>query len=159
MYYLSKGLAERGPRLAKLGRVLAVMFAVFCVGGSFGGGNMFQANQSFKQLVAVTGGDVSWLADKGWLFGVVIAILVGLVIIGGIQGIARVTSKIVPLMAVIYVTAGLAIIALHLPELPSAISAIFTGAFSAEGIAGGAIDIQKINIASALVGRRFNQRA
>ena len=116
MYYLSKGLAERGPRLAKLGRVLAVMFAIFCVGGSFGGGNMFQANQSFKQLVAVTGGDVSWLADKGWLFGVVIATLVGLVIIGGIQGIARVTSKIVPLMAVIYVTAGLAIIALHLPE-------------------------------------------
>jgi AGCS family alanine or glycine:cation symporter len=141
MYYLSKGLAERGPRMAKLGRVLAVMFAVFCVGGSFGGGNMFQANQSFKQLVAVTGGDVSWLADKGWLFGVVVAILVGLVIIGGIQGIARVTSKIVPLMAVIYVTAGLAIIAMHLPELPSAFAAIFTGAFSAEGIAGGAIGV------------------
>ncbi len=141
MYYLSKGLAERGPRFAKLGRVLAVMFAVFCVGGSFGGGNMFQANQSFKQLVAVTGGEVSWLADKGWLFGVVIAVLVGLVIIGGIRGIARVTSKVVPLMAVIYVTAGLAIIVMHLPELPAAFAAIFSGAFSAEGIAGGAIGV------------------
>jgi AGCS family alanine or glycine:cation symporter len=102
---------------------------------------MFQANQSFKQLVAVTGGEVSWLADKGWLFGVVIAVLVGLVIIGGIRGIARVTSKVVPLMAVIYVTAGLAIIVMHLPELPAAFAAIFSGAFSAEGIAGGAIGV------------------
>ncbi len=78
MYYLTKGLAERG--FAKLGKVLAVMFAVFCIGGSFGGGNMFQANQSFVQLVNVTGGDASWLADKGWLFGIVVATAVGLVI-------------------------------------------------------------------------------
>lgn len=141
MYYLSKGLAERSEKLRTLGGVLAVMFAVFCVGGSFGGGNMFQANQSFKQVVSVTGGDASWLADKGWLFGVVIAALVGLVIIGGIQGIARVTSKIVPLMAVIYVTAGLIIIGLHLPDIPSAFGAIFFGAFSAEGIAGGTVGV------------------
>ena len=99
--------AERSDRLKGLGKVLAVLFAIFCIGGSFGGGNMFQANQSFKQLLAVTGGDASWLADKGWLFGLVVAIFVGLVIIGGIRGIARVTSKIVPIMAVIYVTAGL----------------------------------------------------
>ena len=113
MYYLSKGLAERSDKLKMLGKVLAVLFAIFCVGGSFGGGNMFQANQSFKQVVSVTGGDSSWLADKGWLFGIVVAALVGLVIIGGIQGIARVTSKIVPFMAVIYVTAGLAIILMN----------------------------------------------
>jgi AGCS family alanine or glycine:cation symporter len=141
MYYLSKGLAELGPGMAKFGRVLAVLFAVFCVGGSFGGGNMFQANQSFKQVVAVTGGDASWLADKGWLFGVVIAVLVGLVIIGGIQGIARVTSKIVPLMAVIYVSAGLIIIGFHLPDVPSALESVVMGAFSAEGIAGGAVGV------------------
>ena len=71
MYYLSKGLKERSEKLAGLGKVLAVLFAIFCVGGSFGGGNMFQANQSFKQLVSVTGGDASWLADKGWLFGLI----------------------------------------------------------------------------------------
>lgn len=141
MYYLSKGLAERSEKLRTLGKVLAVMFAVFCIGGSFGGGNMFQANQSFKQVVSVTGGDASWLADKGWLFGVVVAALVGLVIIGGIQGIARVTSKIVPLMAVIYVTAGLVVIGLHLPDIPSAFGAILTGAFSAEGIAGGTVGV------------------
>jgi len=141
MYYLSKGLAERSEKLRTLGKVLAVMFAVFCIGGSFGGGNMFQANQSFKQVVAVTGGDASWLADKGWLFGIVVATLVGLVIIGGIQGIARVTSKIVPFMGIVYVAAGLTIIGMHLADVPAAFAAIFTGAFSAQGIAGGVVGV------------------
>ena len=141
MYYLSKGLAERSDKLKSLGKVLAVMFAVFCVGGSFGGGNMFQANQSFKQVVAVTGGDVSWLADKGWLFGLVIAAMVGLVIIGGIKGIARVTSKIVPFMAVLYVTTGLFVIFSNSSEIPAAFAAIIDGAFSAEGMAGGVIGV------------------
>lgn len=141
MYYLSKGLAERSDKLKTLGKVLAVLFAIFCVGGSFGGGNMFQANQSFTQLVSVTGGDTSWLADKGWLFGFVVAALVGLVVIGGIQGIARVTSKIVPLMAVIYVTAGLIIIFMNLSEVPVALNSIVTGAFSPEGIGGGVVGV------------------
>ena len=141
MYYLTKGLAEKGAGFAKLGKVLAVLFAIFCVGGSFGGGNMFQANQSFAQLVNVTGGDASWLADKGWLFGLVVATLVGLVIVGGIKGIARVTSKIVPFMAVVYVTAGLAIIFMNYPLIPSAIGAIIDGAFTAEGISGGVIGV------------------
>ena len=141
MYYLSKGLAERSDKLKSLGKVLAVLFAIFCVGGSFGGGNMFQANQSFKQVVAVTGGDVSWMADKGWLFGLVIAVLVGLVIIGGIRGIARVTSKIVPFMAVIYVTTGLFIIFSNFSALPAAFAAIVNGAFSPEGISGGIVGV------------------
>jgi AGCS family alanine or glycine:cation symporter len=141
MYYLSKGLAERSDKLKYLGKVLAVMFAIFCIGGSFGGGNMFQANQSFKQVLAVTGGDASWLADKGWLFGVVIATFVGLVIIGGIQGIARVTSKVVPLMAVMYVTAGLVIIGMNIDQLPAAFGAIIKGAFSPEGMAGGVVGV------------------
>jgi len=141
MYYLSKGLAERSDKLKWLGKVLAVLFAIFCIGGSFGGGNMFQANQSFKQVLAVTGGDASWLADKGWLFGVVVATLVGLVIIGGIQGIARVTSKIVPFMAVVYVSAGLVIIFSNLSEVPAAFAAIINGAFSPEGIAGGVVGV------------------
>jgi AGCS family alanine or glycine:cation symporter len=141
MYYLSRGLAERSEKLRTFGKVLAVLFAVFCVGGSFGGGNMFQANQSFKQLVAVTGGDASWLADKGWLFGVVIATLVGLVIIGGIQGIARVTSKVVPFMGILYVTAGLVIIGIHLPDIPSAFASIGSGAFTSEGVAGGVVGV------------------
>ena len=141
MYYLTRGLAEKGAGFAKLGKVLAVMFAIFCVGGAFGGGNMFQANQSFAQLVNVTGGETSWLADKGWLFGLVVAALVGLVIIGGIKGIARVTSKIVPFMAVTYVVAGLAIIFMNYSMVPSAFGAIFAGAFTAEGISGGVIGV------------------
>lgn len=141
MYYLTKGLAERGTSFAMLGKVLAVLFAIFCVGGSFGGGNMFQANQSFAQLVNVTGGDSGWMADKGWLFGLIVASLVGLVIMGGIKGIARVTSKIVPFMAIIYVTAGVAIILMNLPALPGAFVAIFDGAFTAEGISGGVIGV------------------
>jgi AGCS family alanine or glycine:cation symporter len=141
MYYLSKGLAERSDKLKMLGKVLAVLFAIFCVGGSFGGGNMFQANQSFMQLVSVTGGESSWLADKGWLFGVVVAALVGLVVIGGIQGIARVTSKIVPFMGIVYVMAGIAIILMNASEVPAAFAAIFAGAFSAQGIAGGVIGV------------------
>jgi AGCS family alanine or glycine:cation symporter len=141
MYYLSKGLAERSDKLKLLGKVLAVLFAIFCVGGSFGGGNMFQANQSFMQLVSVTGGESSWLADKGWLFGVVVAALVGLVVIGGIQGIARVTSKIVPFMGIVYVMAGIAIILMNASEVPAAFAAIFAGALSAQGIAGGVIGV------------------
>jgi AGCS family alanine or glycine:cation symporter len=141
MYYLSKGLAERSEKLKGLGKVLAIMFAIFCIGGSFGGGNMFQANQSFMQVVAVTGGEASWMADKGWLFGLVIAILVGMVIIGGIQGIARVTSKLVPFMAIVYVGAGLIIIGMNLDQLPTAVVAIIDGAFSPEGMAGGVIGV------------------
>lgn len=141
MYYLTKGLAEKGAGYAKLGKVLAVMFAIFCVGGSFGGGNMFQANQSFAQVVNVTGGDASWLADKGWLFGLVVATLVGLVIMGGIKSIARVTSKIVPFMAVIYVVAGLAIILMNYTQIPAAFGAIYDGAFTAAGISGGVIGV------------------
>jgi AGCS family alanine or glycine:cation symporter len=141
MYYLAKGLAERGAGFAKLGKVLAVLFAIFCIGGSFGGGNMFQANQSFSQLVNVTGGDASWLADKGWLYGLVVASLVGMVIIGGIQGIARVTSKIVPFMGVTYVAAGLVIILMNFSSIPAAFLSIFNGAFTAEGIGGGFIGV------------------
>ena len=141
MYYLSKGLAERGDGFARLGKVLAVLFAIFCIGGSFGGGNMFQANQSFSQLVNVTGGGASWLADKGGLFGLVVAFAVGMVIIGGIKGIARVTSKIVPFMAVTYVSAGLIIIFMNVGQIPSAFGAIIDGAFTAQGISGGVIGV------------------
>lgn len=141
MYYLSKGLAERSDKLKTLGKILAVVFAIFCIGGSFGGGNMFQANQSFKQVLAVTGGDASWMADKGWLFGLVIASFVGLVIIGGIQSIARVTSKIVPLMGILYVGAGLIIIGMNISQLPAAFAAIVIGAFSPEGMAGGVVGV------------------
>jgi AGCS family alanine or glycine:cation symporter len=137
MYYLSKGLAEKG--MAGLGRFLAVFFAICCIAGSLGGGNMFQANQSFQQFVNVTGGANSFFADKGWLYGLIIAIIVGMVIIGGIKSIARVTEKIVPFMAVVYCGAALIIILMNFTQIPAAFAAIFIGAFSPEGVAGGAL--------------------
>jgi AGCS family alanine or glycine:cation symporter len=137
MHYLSKGLAELGRPL--LGKALAVFFAVCCIGGAIGGGNMFQANQSFQQVVSVTGGSASWLADKGWLFGLLMAALVALVILGGIKSIARITEKIVPFMALLYMGAGCVVLLMNADKLADAVGHIFTGAFSAEGVAGGMV--------------------
>ncbi|HCK19253.1 alanine:cation symporter family protein [Thalassospira tepidiphila] len=137
MYYLSKGLAEKGK--PGLGKVLAVIFSICCIGGAVGGGNMFQANQAFQQVVNVTGGENSFLAGSGWLFGLIMAIVVGVVIIGGIKSIAKVTEKIVPLMAIIYVTAGLVIILSNISMVGDAFAQIFVGAFTGAGVAGGVI--------------------
>ncbi|RCK29550.1 alanine glycine permease [Thalassospira lucentensis MCCC 1A00383 = DSM 14000] len=137
MYYLSKGLAEQGR--PGLGKVLAILFSVCCIGGAIGGGNMFQANQAFQQVVNVTGGENSFLAGSGWLFGLVMAIIVGVVIIGGIKSIAKVTEKIVPLMAVIYVTAGMIIIISNIGMVGDAFAQIFVGAFTGAGVAGGVV--------------------
>ena len=139
MYYLTKGLKSKG--LEKLGKVLAVVFAVFVIGGSFGGGNMFQVNQAFQLVENITGGEASFLHGKGWLFGLVMAVLVGIVIIGGIKKIAKVTDKIVPFMVVIYVSASLFVILSNYTMIGDAFAQIFNGAFSPEGVAGGAIGV------------------
>ena len=139
MYYLTKGLKSKG--LGGLGKVLAVLFAIFVIGGSFGGGNMFQVNQAFQLVESITGGDDSFLHGKGWLFGLVMAVFVGIVIIGGIKKIAKVTDKIVPFMVVIYVAASLFVIIAKYDMIGSAFAAIWNGAFSPEGIAGGIIGV------------------
>jgi len=137
MRYLSKGLAEQGRPV--LGRVLAVFFAICCVGGAIGGGNMFQANQSFQQVVGVTGGESSILAGQGWLFGLIMAALVGLVIIGGLRSIAKVTEKVVPFMALLYLGAGLIVLLINADKIFWAFGEIIGGAFSAEGVTGGVV--------------------
>jgi len=126
MYYLHRGLADIGMK--PVGKVLAVLFAIFCVGGSFGGGNAFQANQATQQIQSLMGlpGDGS----SGTLIGLVMAVLVGIVIIGGIKRIAKVTEKVVPLMAVIYCLAALAIILMNIGKVPWAIGEIISGAFT-----------------------------
>lgn len=139
MYYLSRGLAEQGK--PGLGRTLAIMFAIFCIGGALGGGNMFQANQATQQIVNVTGGADSPLDDLRWLVGLVFAIAVGAVIIGGIKSIARVTEKLVPAMAVVYVTACLAVIVGNATLVPSAFVEIFAGAFAADAAVGGVLGV------------------
>ena len=137
MHYLKSGLAELGwPRL---GAVLATVFAVMCIGASFGGGNMYQANQSFAQVANVfpafagTAGSVA--------FGLLLAVLVGLVIIGGIKRIGDVASVLVPVMCGIYVAAGFAILALHWSEIPAAFATIVRGAFAPDAAFGGFVGV------------------
>ncbi|HKK87793.1 MAG TPA: amino acid carrier protein [Saprospiraceae bacterium] len=135
MYYLSKGLKEMG--MAGLGKVLAVIFAIMVVGGSFGGGNMFQANQAAAQFIELF--DLS--SFGAIMFGIVMAILVGIVIIGGIKRIASVTEKVVPFMAGIYVLAALVILVANFSLIDDAFSLIIEGAFSGLGIAGGLVGV------------------
>jgi AGCS family alanine or glycine:cation symporter len=139
MKYLSKGFAEGG--YARLGKALAFLFALLCVAAALGGGNMFQANQSFAQLQNITGGADSFLAGKGWIFGMVLAFFTGLTIIGGIKGIARVTSKLVPIMGIIYVVTGLIVIFANIGSLDSAVSQIVGGAFTPEAGLGGVLGV------------------
>lgn len=136
MYYLSKGLKEKGA--GGVGKVLAVIFAIFVIGGSFGGGNMFQANQAAAQFTKLFGltGD-----NAGMYFGIVMAALVAIVIIGGIKRIASVTEKVVPFMAGIYVLAALIILFANFTLIDDAFALIFEGAFSGLGIAGGLIGV------------------
>lgn len=135
MYYLSQGLAKRN--LAGLGKVLAVLFAILCIGGSFGGGNMFQANQAFAQVSS----KIEIFQGNGALFGIILAILVGLVILGGIRSIAKVTDKVVPIMVGVYVGFSVIIILLHLDNIGAAFSAIYEGAFSPSALKGGVIGV------------------
>jgi len=135
MYYLRDGLAKKN--LPNLGKALAVLFAILCVGGSIGGGNMFQANQAFAAVKTV----FPSLSNFGPLFGIVLAIIVGIVIIGGIKSIARVTEKIVPFMAAIYVGAAVIIIGYHFSDLGMVFQKIIHGAFSPEAGFGGFIGV------------------
>lgn len=127
MYYLEQGLREHG--LAPLAKPMGTFYAVAIVIGCLGIGNMFQSNQAFRQFVVVTGGEQSFFADKGWLFGAALAVALGMVIVGGLRSIARVTSKLVPFMALAYILAAGTIIVLNAERLPWAITAIFTEAF------------------------------
>jgi len=141
MFYLSRGLAEQGR--AGLGKVLAGVFAVFCIFGSLGGGNAFQSNQAFAQMRDVTGGDTGPLGggSAGIVFGIVLAVFVGIVIIGGIKRIAKVTDKLVPFMAVFYVVACLVVLGANLTAIPEAAGLIVSGAFSPDGITGGLVGV------------------
>jgi AGCS family alanine or glycine:cation symporter len=136
MYYLSRGLKERG--FTRLGKALGVIFAVLCVGASFGGGNAFQSNQAAVQLSSMLNLEGG---ATGVIIGIILAILVGIVIIGGIKKIASVTEKIVPFMAGIYVLASLVIIFANIEYIGDAISMIFAGAFTPEAGLGGVLGV------------------
>ena len=132
MYYLDIGLSERSANLGVLGKILGVMYAIFIIGGAFGGGNMFQANQSYELFGKLIG-----IPD--YLYGIILAILVGIVIVGGIKRIGQTTEKIVPFMVVLYVGASLFIILTNLDKLPGVLSSMFNQAFSPDAAYGGFI--------------------
>ncbi|MGA9870936.1 MAG: alanine/glycine:cation symporter family protein [Rhodococcus sp. (in: high G+C Gram-positive bacteria)] len=149
MKYLTKGLAERG--LAKVGKVMAVFYAIVITFFAISGGNMFQANQTYAQVRAVTGGDDGFLGSDGakTIFGIVVAMIIGVVIIGGMKSISAVTAKLVPAMAIVYVAACGIVIAVNYASVPSAFVAIFEGAFSPEGVAGGILGVMIIGFQRA----------
>lgn len=145
MRYLRVGLSEM--RLGWLGGGLAFIFAILCIGASFGGGNAYQVNQS---LAAIRGG-VPFLDQHPWVYGLVMAFFVGLVIIGGIRSIGRVAGAIVPFMCVAYMLAALYILVLHAPAIPNAIASIFIEAFNPKSAAvGGVIGVMVLGIRRAV---------
>jgi AGCS family alanine or glycine:cation symporter len=105
------------------------------------GGNLFQTNQSYAQVSSTFGGEDGFMASSAGavLFGLVVAALVGLVLLGGIRSIAKVTSRLVPAMAGMYIVACLVVILTNVTAVPDAVQTIFQGAFEAEGVAGGVI--------------------
>jgi alanine or glycine:cation symporter, AGCS family len=135
MYYLRDGLKKKG--LKWLGWFLSGLFALLVIGGSFGGGNMFQANQSFSQLTYI----LPSLQDYGAWYGVILAILVGIVIIGGIKSIAQITDKIVPFMALLYVGTSIFIILFNITHTMEAFRLIYEGAFGADALKGGLVGV------------------
>ena len=133
------------------GKFLGLFFAASIVIGCLGIGNMFQSNQAYVQLLEVTGGQTeSPLAGFGWAVGLAMAILVALIIIGGIKSIARITAKLVPFMIILYIIGALIVITMNAAQLPGAIAAIMTGAFSMEGAAGGMLGVMIIGFQRAV---------
>jgi AGCS family alanine or glycine:cation symporter len=128
MYYISKGFDELG---LPGGKILAVLFSVFCILGALGGGNMFQANQAHAQITQITGD------FPGWITGLIFAAVVFAVIVGGIKSIARVTEKVVPFMGILYVGASIAVLIVNYDMIGWAFGQIFAGAFTGLGVAGG----------------------
>src|SRR5690554_888799 len=143
MNYLRYGLEKKN--LKRLGKFLAAFFAVLGIGASFGGGNMLQSNQAFK----IVSEQIPALQGHGFMFGVLFALLVGAVIIGGIRSIAKVTAKVVPVMAIFYVIGCLVVIGYHFEYIGGAFAAIFEGAFSADALKGGFIGVLIIGLQRA----------
>jgi len=143
MYYLRDGLANRG--LVKTGKVLAIMFAIFASIGAFGIGNMFQSNQVVAQTIIT----FPLLQDYKLALGILIAVLVGVVILGGIKGIARVNDKLFPIMAILYITSCLVVIAINYEHLGPAVGVIFDGAFNADAAKGGFVGVMIIGFRRA----------
>lgn len=134
-HYLQDGLAQKG--LVLPGKILAIIFAVFCLTGAFGAGNLFQANQAVNMIQS----SVPALADLRIVPSLLLSFAVGLVLLGGIKRIAHVAEKIVPAMAVLYISGGFFVLFTHLPQIPAALGIMFSDAWTGEAIGGGMLGV------------------
>lgn len=147
MYYLKDAFEHWN--IPYLGKIVAIIFAICCIGGSIGGGNMYQSNQAYEMVAGVTGGEAGFLGDKGWLFGIILAIMVAIVIIGGIKSIAAVASKLVPMMGILYMAAGLIVIAIHFTNVPEAFAVMFREAWNPSAGFGGLLGVILVGVQRA----------
>lgn len=135
MHYIAHGLTRRKMRW--LGQPLSVIFAILCIGGGITGGNMIQINQTAHQIIFITGGEHSIFHGYAWILGTIAAILIGLVVMGGIKGIAKVTTILTPTMCALYIISGLIVIFANFANIPSALALIVREAFHPTAVAGG----------------------
>lgn len=135
MHYIAHGLTRRKMRW--LGQPLSVVYAILCIGGGITGGNMIQINQTAHQMVFITGGEHSFLQGFTWVVGLIVAILIGMVIVGGIKSIAKVTTILTPTMCIMYIVSGLIVIFANFVNIPHAIMLILKEAFQPTAVAGG----------------------
>ena len=148
MYYLERYFLDRN--WPKIGKFLGCFYAAALVIGCLGIGNMFQSNQAYVQVLGITGGENSFFYGRGWLFGLLMAGTVALVILGGIRSIATTASRIVPFMAVLYMVSALVIIAMSAEHLLGAIALIFKSAFTWTSAQGGMVGAIIIGFQRAL---------
>ncbi|MCB1530220.1 MAG: alanine:cation symporter family protein [Rhodospirillales bacterium] len=148
MYYLRDAFDNRD--IPYLGHIMASLFSFCCAVAALGAASMFQSNQSFQQFVNITGGAEGFLADKGWMYGLFLAFLTGLVILGGIRSIAAVASKIVPLMGGLYLLSGLVVIGMDYERVPGAFIRIFELALTPEAGLGGVIGALLVGVQRAV---------
>ena len=139
MHYIAHGLTRKNMRW--LGQPLSVIFAILCIGGGITGGNMIQINQTAHQIIFITGGEHSIFHGFNWVIGLVVAILIGLVVVGGIKSIAKVTTVLTPTMCLMYIISGLIVIGANFMNIPHAISLIVHEAFHPTAVAGGVFGV------------------
>lgn len=144
MHYIAHGLTRKGMRW--LGQPLSVLFAILCIGGGITGGNMIQINQTAHQIVFITGKDASIFHGCTWIIGLVIAVLIWLVVVGGIKSIAKVTTVLTPSMCLLYIISGLIVIFANITSIPDAIALIVREAFHPTAVAGGFFGIVVIGL-------------
>ena len=139
MHYIAHGLTRK--KLRWLGQPLSVIFAILCIGGGITGGNMIQINQTAHQIVFITGKEASIFHGYTWIIGLIVAVLIGMVVVGGIKSIAKVTTILTPTMCAMYIISGLIVICANFTQIPHAVMTILREAFHPTAVAGGVFGV------------------